>query len=61
MSGSDLLSGNFCVMPQFIVCTVVYQFNYSSLITKLLIGPCELAFVGNRWLLDGLCLSFSLF
>ena len=62
MSESDLLSGNFCVMPQFIVCTVVYQFNYSSLITKLLSGRANLHLQGiGGYQMEFVCLSNDVF
>ena len=48
-SVSDLLAGDFCVMPQFIVCGIEYVISLmiSSPITNS-IGPTfELAFVGH--------------
>ena len=54
-SVSDLLAGDFCVMPQFIVCIeYVISLMISSLITNSLRWTFELAFVEHRW---SLCVS----
>jgi len=54
-SVSDLLAGDFCVMPQLIVCIqYVISLMISSLITNSLRRTFELAFVGHRW---SLCVS----
>ena len=50
-SVSDLLVGDFCVMPQFIECVIDYVISLmiSSLITNSIRLTFELAFVGHRW------------
>ena len=46
---SDLLAGDFCVMPQFIVCGIEYVISLmiSSPITNSIRPTFELAFVGH--------------
>ena len=48
-SVSDLLAGDFCVMPQFIVCGIEYVISLmiSSLITNSMRPTFELTFVGH--------------
>ena len=48
-SVSDILAGDFCVMPQFIVCGIEYviSLTISSLITNSMRPTFELAFVGH--------------
>ena len=48
-SVSDLLAGDLCVMPQFIVCGIEYVISLmiSSLITNSMRPTFELAFVGH--------------
>ena len=48
-SVSDLLAGDFCVMPQFIVCCTEYVISLmiSSPITNSIRPTFELAFVGH--------------
>ena len=48
-SVSNLLAGDFCVMPQFIVCGVEYVISLmiSSPITNSIRPTFELAFVGH--------------
>ena len=48
-SVSDLLAGDLCVMPQFIVCGIEYVISLmiSSPITNSIRPTFELAFVGH--------------
>ena len=48
-SVSDLLAGDFCVMPQFIVCGIEYVISLmiSLPITNSIRPTFELAFVGH--------------
>ena len=48
-SVSDLLAGDFCVMPQFIVCGIEYVISLmiSSPITNSIRPTFELAFIGH--------------
>ena len=48
-SVSDLLAGDFCVMPQFIVCGIEYVISLmiSSPIANSIRPTFELAFVGH--------------
>ena len=48
-SVSDLLAGDLCVMPQFIVCGIEYVISLmiSSLITNSMRPTFQLAFVGH--------------
>ena len=48
-SVSDLLAGDFCVMPQFIVCGIEYviSLTISSPITNSIRPTFELAFFGH--------------
>ena len=48
-SVSDLLAGDLCVMPQFIVCGIEYAISLmiSSPITNSIRPTFELAFVGH--------------